>query len=280
MEIIQNPRIMQHQSQELQRAGQTIGLVPTMGALHEGHLSLIRRARKDCPLVVVSIFINPTQFGPSEDYLTYPRDIERDTELAEQAGAGIIFAPSPAEMYPDGYQTFVEVGKLSQGLCGASRPGHFRGVATVVCKLLNIIKPDGAYFGQKDYQQSLVIKRMAADLNIDSRIIILPTVREKDGLAISSRNTYLNPQERQAATVLHRALQLGQKLIAGGERDAGKLKACLHQLIGQEETARIDYIAVCHPETLEPLEQVTPGEVLIALAVKIGQTRLIDNCLC
>ena len=282
MKIIQHPGEMQDYSRRLRARDKEaiIALVPTMGALHEGHLSLIRAARRKCSLVVVSIFVNPTQFGPQEDYLSYPRDIDKDSKLAAGAGTDIIFAPTPSQMYPEGYQTFVQVERLSRGLCGASRPGHFRGVATVVCKLFNIVGPDYAYFGQKDYQQALLIKRMAADLNMPTKIVLMPIVRDKDGLALSSRNLYLTPKQRYCATVLHRALQLGQLMVSEGERDPAKIKQALQGVIEQEPEVRIDYIAVCDPQTLEPLEQIVPGKVLLALAVRIGKSRLIDNCLC
>ena len=258
------------------REEKSIGFVPTMGYLHEGHLALIRRARAENGFVVVSIFVNPTQFGPAEDFDRYPRDLDRDLDLCRAAGVDLVFAPEVAEMYPPGYQTYVEVEKLSQGLCGASRPGHFRGVATVVTKLFNIVAPDRAYFGEKDAQQLRVIKRMVADLNLPVAIVPVPTVREPDGLAMSSRNTYLSPDERRAALVLYRALSLAAELFAQGERRAEVLLTRMRELIAAEPLARIDYVAVVDDETLTPVEEID-RPVLVALAVFIGRTRLIDN---
>ncbi len=280
MEIIQRPEELQERIRDLRKtAEQAVGLVPTMGALHEGHVSLIRRARSDCSLVVLSIFVNPTQFGMGEDYLTYPRNIDEDIKVAIKNGVDIVFAPLPAAMYPHGYQSFIDVEKLSHGLCGASRPGHFRGVATVVCKLFNLVKPDYAYFGQKDYQQVQVVKQMVRDLNMDAQVVMLPIMREQDGLAISSRNIYLKGGQRESATVLYRALKDAERLISSGELNAGKIRRSMQQIIEQEPGIQVDYIAICHRETLEPLEEVTPGAALIALAAKLGKTRLIDNLL-
>lgn len=256
--------------------GESIGFVPTMGYLHEGHLALIRRARTDNNRVVLSIFVNPLQFGPGEDYERYPRDLDRDAALAAAAGTDLIFAPPIAEMYPQPTLTHVDVEKLTAGLCGASRPGHFRGVATVVTKLFNIVSPDRAYFGQKDAQQVAVIKRMVADLNVDVDIVTVPIVREPDGLALSSRNVYLGPEERQAALVLSRSLDLARRLIEGGEREANTVRDAMARAISAEPMARIDYIAVTDADDLSPLEHLA-GRVLIALAVFIGRTRLIDN---
>ncbi|MGQ9778496.1 MAG: pantoate--beta-alanine ligase [Bacillota bacterium] len=261
---------------EARRRGESIGFVPTMGYLHEGHLALVRRARAENGFVVVSIFVNPTQFGPHEDFARYPRDLPRDLELCHGAGVDLVFAPEAAEMYPPGFQTYVEVEELSRGLCGASRPGHFRGVATVVTKLFNIVGPDRAYFGEKDAQQLRVIKRLVADLNFPLEIVAVPTVREPDGLAMSSRNTYLSPQERQAALVLYRALSLAADLFTRGERRVGEILARMRELIAAEPLARIDYVAIVDDETLAPLEEID-RPVLVALAVFIGQTRLIDN---
>lgn len=253
-----------------------VGLVPTMGYLHEGHLSLIRRARQENEIVVVSIFVNPTQFGPNEDYAVYPRDLERDTELAQGAGADFIFAPTPQEMYSEGYSTYVNVEGLTQRLCGASRPTHFRGVTTVVSKLFNIIRPKNAYFGQKDAQQALVIKRMVADLNFPLEIKTVPISREEDGLARSSRNTYLSPQERQAATVLYRSLLAARAAFASGERQGDKIRSAAREVLASEPLAQVDYLSLAHPLNLEEVELVEK-QALLALAVKIGKVRLIDN---
>jgi len=259
-------------------AGQSIGLVPTMGFLHDGHAALVKAAAAECDLVVVSIFVNPTQFGPSEDFHTYPRDLQRDVRTCQAAGAHVIFAPAVGEMYPDGFRTHVEVKGLSDLLCGASRPGHFRGVATVVAKLVGILGPDRAYFGQKDYQQTLVIRRMVADLNLPVEVVVIPTVRHPDGLAMSSRNTYLSSAERAAATVLYRTLQAARQAIAAGERDVATLERELRGLIAAEPLASLDYLAIVAPDDLSLLDQVAPT-TLVALAVRIGRTRLIDNIL-
>ncbi len=269
---------MQSLSQRIREEGKTISFVPTMGYLHEGHLSLIRQARKDSDVLVISIFVNPAQFGAGEDYNRYPRDLERDKKLAEQEGADILFVPSSKEMYPQGYHTFIEVEKLSAPLCGRSRPGHFRGVATVVAKLFNLVRPQSAYFGGKDAQQALLIKKMVNDLNMDIEIKVLPTVREKDGLALSSRNEYLNPEERQVAPVLYRSLQEAQRMLSSGERDSRKVIQRMEEMIWREKLARIDYISIVNGETLGDRERVE-GKILIALAVWIGKTRLIDNLL-
>ena len=261
---------------EARTRGESIGFVPTMGYLHEGHLALIRRARAENGFVAVSIFVNPTQFGPNEDFGRYPRDLPRDLELCRGAGVDLVFAPEAAEMYPPGFQTYVEVEELSRGLCGASRPGHFRGVATVVTKLFNIIGPDRAYFGEKDAQQLRVIKRMVLDLNLPVTIVAVPTVREPDGLAMSSRNTYLAPEERRAALVLYRALSSAEEIFGRGERRAGAILARMREIIEAEPLARIDYVAVVDDETLAPVEEID-RPVLVALAVFIGRTRLIDN---
>ena len=256
----------------------TWGFVPTMGYLHEGHLSLVRRARAENDHVAVSIFVNPTQFGPHEDYNRYPRDLERDLRLLEPLGVDLVFAPSVEEMYPPGFQTWVIVEGVSRPLEGAARPGHFRGVATVVTKLFNIVQPDRAYFGQKDAQQAVVIRRMVQDLNIPVEIVVCPTVREPDGLAMSSRNTYLNPEERRAATVLFRALQATKARYEQGERDAERLREAMREVIQAEPLARLDYVSVADPETLQELDRVE-DRALLSLAVYIGKTRLIDNIL-
>lgn len=253
-----------------------LGLVPTMGFLHEGHLALVRRARAECAAVGVSIFVNPAQFGPQEDLTRYPRDLERDLRMLEPAGADIVWAPEIEEMYPPGYQTCITVEETAQPLEGAVRPGHFRGVATVVAKLFNAFSPDRAYFGQKDAQQAAVIRRMALDLNFPLEIVVCPTVRESDGLAMSSRNTYLQPEERRAAIVLYRALSAAQAASRSGEQDAEKLRALMHQYLGAEPRAQTEYVSVADPDTLQELERVDRN-ALLSMAVRIGKTRLIDN---
>ncbi|MCZ6679757.1 MAG: pantoate--beta-alanine ligase [Candidatus Poribacteria bacterium] len=277
MKILTSPSETQTHCRARRAEGKQIGLVPTMGFLHEGHLSLVRGARTDSDFVVVSIFVNPTQFGPSEDFGSYPRDFEQDRRLLVVEGVDLIFAPTVEEMYPPGSVTAVEVaGQLTKGLCGASRPSHFYGVTTVVSKLFNIVSPHRAYFGQKDAQQLAVIQRMVADLNFDIEIVPMPTVRESDGLAMSSRNRYLSPEARRAATVLYRSLQLAKERIEDGERTSAKIIDAMRELIEREKPARIDYIELVDTNRLEPQELVH-GEMLIALAVFVGQTRLIDN---
>jgi pantoate--beta-alanine ligase len=253
-----------------------LGFVPTMGYLHEGHLALVRQARAENSSVVVSIFVNPTQFGPREDFDSYPRDPKRDLALLEKEGVDVVFMPSAGEMYPPGFNSWVEVGKVAQRLEGASRPGHFRGVATVVARLFDIVQPNKAYFGQKDAQQLIVIKKMVAELKMDLELVAVPTVREPDGLAMSSRNTYLNPEERKAAVVLYQALTLAQKLFSGGEKDAKLIRRQMKELIQKQPLADIDYISIADAETLDELDEVKPP-ALVSLAVKIGKTRLIDN---
>ncbi|MFC1903406.1 pantoate--beta-alanine ligase [Chloroflexota bacterium] len=255
---------------------EAVGLVPTMGYLHEGHLSLVRRARAENASLVVSIFVNPTQFGPKEDFKTYPRDLGRDFALLEKEGTDVIFMPPADEMYLPGFNSWIDVEKVTEQLEGAYRPGHFRGVTTVCAKLFNIVQPTRAYFGKKDAQQTAVIKKMVADLNMNLEIVALPTVREPDGLAMSSRNAYLNPEERRAAAVLYRALTLAQQLWAGREKDAEKIRQQMTALIRKELLAKIDYVSIADPETLEELDTVRAG-ALVSLAVKIGKTRLIDN---
>lgn len=276
MEIIRKPADLRRYAEEVRKDGRTVGFVPTMGYLHEGHLSLVRQARRDNGAVIVSIFVNPIQFGPTEDLAAYPRDMDRDAEMCLGAGADVIFAPEPADMYPDGWQTHVEVERLTRGLCGAARPGHFRGVATVVAKLFNIVGPCRAYFGQKDAQQLAVIRRMVMDLNMPVEVIGMPIVRESDGLAMSSRNTYLNQRERQAALVLHRSLNHAAGLLARGERNAGCVAGEIRSVIESEPLAAIDYVQVVDAAGLEPVHSIE-APVLIALAVKVGRTRLIDN---
>lgn len=255
----------------------TVGFVPTMGYLHEGHLSLVRMAREGNPNVVVSIFVNPTQFGPKEDFAAYPRDVPRDLKMLESVGADVVFTPSAAEMYPPHFSTWVNVEKVTERLEGAARPGHFRGVATVCNKLFNIVEPTRAYFGQKDAQQCVVIKRMVADLNMNLEIVVAPTVREPDGLAMSSRNVYLSPDERKAAAVLWKSLNLAKEMYSKGERDAGRIRSAMAELIRREPLAQnIDYISIADAETLEEQDQVKPPAV-VSLVVKIGKPRLLDN---
>jgi len=256
--------------------GDTVGLVPTMGYLHEGHLSLMKKARKLCDIVVISIFVNPTQFGPQEDFEKYPRDMKRDAALAEAVGVDAIFAPEAAEMYPPDFCTYVEVGGITEKLCGRSRPGHFKGVATVVTKLFNIVQPDLAVFGWKDAQQALVIKQMVRDLNMDVKVITGPTVREADGLAMSSRNVYLSPEERKAALVLPRSLEAAREAVGNGERDAVKIKDMVVDMIKSEPLAEIDYVEICRLPDLKEVASIE-GQVMLAMAVKFGDTRLIDN---
>lgn len=254
----------------------TIGFVPTMGYLHEGHLSLVRESKKRADVTVVSIFVNPTQFGPDEDFNKYPRDLEKDAAYLRKGGVDCLFYPDASEMYPPGYRTFVDVHGLQDRLCGKSRPGHFRGVATVVLKLFNILGPDLAFFGAKDAQQVLIIKRMAADLNLDVEVVTCPLVRESDGLALSSRNAYLSPEERKAARVLSVSLRRAERAVVAGERDAARVIAGIRSVIEAEPLARIDYVEAVDPESLEPVAEIR-GNVLITLAVFIGSTRLIDN---
>lgn len=256
--------------------GRKIGFVPTMGYLHEGHLSLVRESKKRSDVTVVSIFVNPKQFGPAEDYKVYPRDLERDRALLEREGVDLVFYPPVDVMYPEGYKTYVEVEDLQDKLCGKSRPGHFRGVCTVVLKLFNLVQPDEAYFGWKDAQQVIILRKMVEDLNVPVKIVPLPLVRDYDGLALSSRNTYLSPEERRAALVLKKSLDLAEKLILDGEKDAGKIREKMIELIAAEPLARADYVEIVKLSNLEPLDRIE-GEALIALAVFIGRTRLIDN---
>ncbi len=258
------------------RLGEPVGFVPTMGALHEGHLSLVRAAREENESVAVSIFVNPAQFAPDEDFATYPRDLETDLRLLEEESVDLVFTPSSAELYPDRYSTWVEVEGLTARLEGASRPTHFRGVATIVTKLFNIIAPQRAYFGQKDAQQALVIRRLIRDLNLPIELRVCPTVREEDGLAKSSRNAYLTPAERKAATVLYKGLKLAERMYVKGERDADRFRDAIHGLIGSESLAKIDYVSVADIETLDELDALD-RPALVSLAVRFGKTRLIDN---
>lgn len=279
MELISQTRQMQEWSLAQRAAGLTIGLVPTMGYLHEGHLSLVRAARAECDRVVTSIFVNPMQFGAGEDYEVYPRDLERDRALLEQAGVDVLFAPSVPEMYPPGYHTAVEVGgHITATLCGASRPGHFRGVTTVVSKLFNLCLPHRAYFGQKDAQQVTVLEKMVRELHFPLTIVRCPIVREPDGLAMSSRNVYLKPEERPSALTLSQALELGRAMIEQGERDPGVIRQAMIDHIQAAPFTSIDYVQICNGDDLSDLDTVQ-GRVLLALAVRVGTTRLIDNLL-
>jgi len=256
-----------------------VGFIPTMGALHEGHLSLIRRARADCSRVYASIFLNPKQFGPNEDLSKYPRTFERDVEQLNNAGVDVLFAPDAKEIYPAGFHTYVNVEGLSDRLEGKSRPGHFRGVATVVLKLFEIVKPQFAYFGRKDAQQVRILRQMATDLNLNAEIVVCPIVREPDGLALSSRNTYLDPEERSSATVLHSALYQARRELNAGSRDALQLQTAIRRILSNEPLARVDYVEIVDAETFEPVASIGPRPVYALLAVFIGKTRLIDNLL-
>lgn len=276
MKTIENIARMSTYSKIVRKEGKSIGFVPTMGALHEGHLSLARTAKKHADVVVMSIFINPIQFGPSEDLAAYPRDFKRDEELARSAGVDVLFYPTESQMYPPAFSTYVNVENITEKLCGKSRPGHFRGVTTIVMKLFHIVKPDIAYFGQKDAQQAAVIKKMVEDLNVDIDIKVLPIVREKDGLAMSSRNVRLSPDERKDALVLYRSLKKAEELVKGGERDAAKIVAAMTEMIKAVPSARIDYISIVDAKELKDMQAIA-GEALISLAVFIGQTRIIDN---
>jgi pantoate--beta-alanine ligase len=281
MQVITRIEELKKRIRDARVAGKTIGVVPTMGYLHEGHLTLMRQARSEQKFVIATLFVNPLQFGPTEDYAVYPRDLARDSKLAATTGIDVLFAPSVEEMYPAGNGrtlTFVDVNELTATLCGASRPGHFRGVATVVAKLFNITEADVAYFGQKDAQQVTVIRQMVSDLNMNVRIVAVPIVRETDGLALSSRNQFLSPAERQAALVLSRSLRLAETMLAGGNREVSVVLAAVADCIAQEPLAVVDYIAFVDPQTLQPLSQIS-GSALVALAVRFGKTRLIDNLL-
>ncbi len=276
MKVIKKINEMQLFSSRLKKRGKTIGLVPTMGALHEGHLSLMRRARKENDVVVSSIFVNPIQFGPHEDYKKYPRDFKKDERLAKGAGVHAIFYPDVKEVYPEGHSTFVEVEGMSNILCGLSRPGHFKGVTTVVAKLFNIVQPDIAYFGQKDAQQTFIIKKMVMDLNMGLKIKVMPIVREKDGLAMSSRNVYLSQGERQDAAVLFSSLQMAADMIKSGEIISTRIISAIRDMIGKKKTTRIDYVSIVDPSNLKEVKRISRG-VMIVLAVWVGKTRLIDN---
>ena len=276
MKIIQDITEMHSYSTRFRHEGKTIGFVPTMGALHQGHLSLLERAKEESDHVVISIFVNPSQFGPKEEYKQYPRDIKGDTEKVNTAGADTLFMPSVSQIYPEGYSTFVEVEEVSDVMCGKVRPGHFRGVATVVLKLFNIVRPHKAFFGQKDYQQTVIIRKMVNDLNLNAEITVLPIIREADGLAMSSRNQYLNQEERRSATVLCLSLNEARLLFDKGERSADRLKDVIIRIFNSEPSAQLEYVAIVHPETLQEERNVQKGSV-IALAARIGKTRVIDN---
>jgi len=276
MRVIEHISEMQSWAEAERREGRSIAFVPTMGFLHEGHLSLVRDAKHRGDRVVVSIFVNPKQFGPNEDFDSYPRDFGHDRKLLEDEHVNALFHPAAEEIYPDGHETYVDVGKLSAILCGASRPGHFRGVATVVAKLFNIVRPDVAIFGEKDYQQLQIIRRLVRDLNFKIEIVGHPTVREADGLAISSRNAYLNTAERKAALCLSRSLRKAESLVKAGEKSAPVILDTVRREIGSEPLARLEYASVTNPETLVEVDQIFGGAVLV-LAVRIGKTRLIDN---
>lgn len=276
MTIAQTIQETRNTIKEWRRQGYTIGLVPTMGYLHDGHASLMKKAKESCQKVVVSIFVNPMQFGANEDLSTYPRDLEADSRLCESLGVDLIFHPSVEEMYDPGFCSFVDMTGLTKELCGKSRPIHFRGVCTVVTKLFNIVTPDKAFFGQKDAQQLAVIKRMTADLNMDIEIVGCPIIREEDGLARSSRNVYLNKEERQAALILSKTIQLGQQMVQQGTRSVSQLLAAMKASLESEPLARIDYVEAVSMDTIQPIDTLQ-GQVLVAMAVFIGKTRLIDN---
>ncbi len=276
MDIFKNIKEMQQFSDALRVKGKKIVLVPTMGYLHEGHLSLMKDGRKRGDCLVTSIYVNPTQFGPNEDLEKYPRNFQRDHELCERVGVDVIFYPPNSEMYPPHYQTYVTVEGVTNNLCGLSRPGHFRGVATVCAKLFNVVKPHAAIFGKKDYQQLVTIKRMVSDLNMDLEIIGLTTIRESDGLAMSSRNVYLKPEERESALSLSRALKLAKELFDQGERDTSRIISEVRQLIASQLHAKIDYVQICDTTTMQDVDTIK-SEAVMALAVRVGAARLIDN---
>lgn len=276
MKVVATIKEVREQVKAWKKEGLSIGFVPTMGYLHEGHGSLITKARENNDKVVVSIFVNPMQFGPTEDLASYPRDLEKDSIFCESLGADLIFHPEPEEMYTEGFCSYVDMDVLTKELCGLSRPVHFRGVCTVVCKLFNIVKPDCAYFGQKDAQQLAVIRRMVEDLNMDLKIVGCPIVREEDGLAKSSRNTYLSEEERKAALCLSRSIKMGQALVENGEKEAAKVLEAMKEEIQKEPLAKIDYVKCVNGLTMQQVE-IIQGPILVAIAVYIGKTRLIDN---
>ena len=276
MQIIHRVSEMQAWSESQRQAGKKVAFVPTMGFLHEGHLSLVREAKRCCDVVVVSIFVNPLQFNQQSDFAAYPRNDEQDQHFLTQLGTEVLFNPDGSEMYPDGFQAAVEIGTVSQPLCGASRPGHFRGVTTVVAKLFNMVKPHVALFGEKDFQQCVVIKRMVKDLNFDLEILAMPTIREPDGLAMSSRNARLSPAERQTSLCVSRALNKAAELVSQGERQAVPVLQAVQEIISSEEGIRLDYASLCDPDTLEEVTEVTQP-TLLAIAAWVGDVRLIDN---
>ncbi len=276
MKVVTGVAGMKALARQWKKEGKKVGFVPTMGYLHEGHLSLVRESKKRTDITVVSIFVNPAQFGPNEDFKKYPRDLEKDSAYLEKGGVDCLFYPDAAEIYPPGYRTYVEVRGLQDRLCGKSRPGHFQGVATVVLKLFDIVGPDHAFFGAKDAQQVLIIEKMAADLDLGVEVVTCPLVREPDGLALSSRNAYLSPEERKAALVLSISLRWAERAISAGERDSAKVIAGIRAVIEAEPLARVDYVEAVDPVDLDPVAEIR-GDVLIALAVFFGSTRLIDN---
>lgn len=278
MLIIKKIKEMQAYSDSVIAKGKIIGFVPTMGFLHEGHLSLIRAATKECDVVIASIFVNPTQFGPNEDLDKYPKDFGHDKSLLKKENVDVIFYPSVKDMYPEDQLTWINVNKITNKLCGISRPTHFHGVTTVVSKLFNIVKPHKAYFGQKDYQQSLIIEKIVEDLNFDIEVITFPIVREKDGLAMSSRNKYLNPEEKKSALILSKSLKFAKELIDNGEKDVKKIKNLIKEMIKKEKFTKIDYVEILNSDNLEKIDNIK-GNIVIALAVFVGKTRLIDNIL-
>lgn len=276
MQIIKELPLLKKIIKDVKKKNDSIGFVPTMGFLHEGHLSLMRTAKAENDFMVMSIFVNPLQFGVGEDYEEYPRDLDRDEKLARSVGCDLMFLPTAKDMYPAGYATFVQVEKLTERLCGASRPGHFNGVTTVVAKLFNLVSPDRAYFGQKDAQQAFVLRKMVQDLNMDLNLIILPTKREPDGLAMSSRNKYLTPEQRKNSVVINESLKLAEELAGKGVKDALQIKKAIHDKISKAKDARIDYLEIVDTDKLLPLSKIE-GQCLIAAAVYFGKTRLIDN---
>jgi len=276
MKIIRSVREMQRMSESLRNAGKIISFVPTMGYFHDGHLSLMREGRKRGDCLTVSIYVNPTQFGPGEDFERYPRDFERDRNLADGVGVDVIFSPDDREMYPEHYQTYVNVERVTQNLCGLSRPGHFRGVTTVCAKLFNSVKPHVTIFGKKDFQQFVTIKRMIQDMNMDLEVVGMPTVREADGIAMSSRNVYLKSHERESALSLSRSLKMAKGMYEKGERNARNILEAVKKFIEEHQYTRIDYVKICDTTTLEDVDHLN-GETVLALAVRIDKTRLIDN---
>jgi pantoate--beta-alanine ligase len=276
MEVIRTIKEMKEFSSQARRAGKTIAFVPTMGFFHDGHLSLMREGRRRCDLLIISLFVNPTQFGPNEDFKNYPRDFERDRKMAEEVGADVLFAPEASDMYPSNHQTIVRVEKVTQNLCGRSRPAHFQGVATVVLMLFEIVMPHAAIFGEKDYQQLVTIQQMVRDLHMRVEVVGMPTVREEDGLAMSSRNRYLLLEERKAALSLYRSLQKAKELLQKGERKAERILHEMKEIFQSEPLVKIDYVQICDAYSLQDVNQIE-GDVVVALAAYLGKTRLIDN---